>query len=287
MIKVKYFFISIFLFLTFIIPINALGNIADFSKKGSVEIILNENKESIKNMEITIYQIALAKEIDNNLSFEYVDELKKCNADINNLTNNNLSIEILKCINNEKVDITKIPNKFGIVKFDNLPLGLYLVKQGKKIEGLLSFEPFLIATPKLEKNNWIYDILAKPKTEIYELIDIKVNKVWNTKSEKIPEKVTIQLYKDLELIDTVILNNNNNWTHIWNKMERNDKYIVKEIDIPKGYVVSYEKNKYNFTVINTNKLPETGQKYYLIYIFASMGLIFMLLGFIKLKKEVK
>lgn len=285
MIKVKYFFISIFLFLTFIIPINALGNIADFSKKGSVEIILNENKESIKNMEITIYQIALAKEIDNNLSFEYVDELKKCNADINDLTNNNLSIEILKCINDEKVGITKISNEF--VKFDTLPLGLYLIKQEKKIEGLLSFEPFLIVTPKLEKNNWVYDIKAKPKTEIYELIDIKVNKVWNTKSEKIPEKVTIQLYKDLEIIDTVILNNNNNWTHIWDKMEKSDKYSVKEIDIPKGYTVSYKKNEYNFTVINTNKLPETGQNYYPIYIFFSIGLIFILLGFIQLKKEVK
>ena len=92
-----------------------------------------------------------------------------------------LSKYLNKCIENlELSSITKTTNKDGFVKFDNLQLGLYLVKQTNKVEGYSNIDPFLVAIPKEENNMWIYDIKATPKTDVIRLIDIIVEKKWDT-----------------------------------------------------------------------------------------------------------
>lgn len=267
----KYLLISISLFLIFSMKINAL----DTNKKGSIEIYLKEG------LEISLYHIADIKEINNNITYTYINELKECKANLNDLK----AKEIELCLNNEVKSVKKTSN--GIVQFDNLSLGIYLVKPTNKVENSLIFDSLLITIPTIQNNNLIYHIKAKPKTEIYELIDIKVNKVWNTKNQKMPNSVTIELYNDNSLIDTIVLNEENSWTYILHNLEKSDKYRVKEINIPKGYVDSYKQNNYEFTITNTNKLPNTGQNYYIIYILGIIGFILILIGYINLKKEEK
>ena len=285
--RINYLLVVITLFFGFMITVDAKENhTVDFSRKGSIEVTLHEMSEDtyVEGAEITIYKIADAYLDGVNLTFKYTDEFSSCSVSLDDLTIDDLSKKITLCVKPESIGTSLITNDFGTVIFNDLDLGLYLVSQTNKVEGYSNIDSFLVQIPKVIDNSWTYDIIANPKTDIYKEIDLVVNKVWNTDSNKLPEKVEIELLLDGEVIDTVILNSSNKWTHTFKNLEKSDKYSVREINIPKGYKVSYTNNEYIFTVTNTDTLANTGQLFYSIIILAVFGLIFILLGVIEIKK---
>ena len=60
---------------------------------------------------------------------------------------------------------------------------------------------------------------------------------------------------------------------------------MKEINIPKGYKVTYKQNEYVFTVTNTDTLANTGQLFFSIIILFMLGICFIVMGVIQIKKE--
>ena len=287
--KIKYFLIFIILLSVGKANVLANDNIVDFNKLGTISVTLKESKEDkpIKDANITIYKIATVTEKDNNLFYQYQDKITNCQANINNLLNKELSKYLNKCIENlELSSITKTTNKDGFVKFDNLQLGLYLVKQTNKVEGYSNIDPFLVAIPKEENNIWIYDIKATPKTDIIRLMDIIVEKKWDIiNSSTRPNEVTIELLKDKEVIDTIILNDEINWTYTWYQIEESDSYSVKEKNVPDGYTDTYRQVGNKFIVTNTKTLVQTGQNVLIIELLAISGLIFVITGFIINKRK--
>lgn len=282
--KIKFLFASLVLFFGLILTASA--NTVDFSKKGSIEIILEEDiNNKIKGAEITLYHIADVKEIDNNLVFSLKSELSECNINLDDLADNDLVHEISKC----NIEATKkqvsITNTSGIVKFDDLDLGLYLVKQTKSVKEYSDIDSFLVELPKVEEKSWIYDIKSKPKTDIYKVIDLIIEKKWNSHNKDIPKEVTIELYDGANLIDTVKLNENNNWTYTFSNIKFSDKYRVKEINVPEGYKPSYKQKDFIFTVTNTDKLADSGQIFYPIIILSILGFILIIIGIRVIKSE--
>lgn len=261
----------------------------DFTKKGSIKITLTEEQddEAISGAEITIYKVASAREENHNLKFTYTEEFSTCEASLDNLEDTELTKQISKCAKELSPDLVLTTNNEGVVKFTDLDLGLYLVTQSNHVEGYSNIDSFLVMIPKVEDNKWIYNIKSEPKTDIYRTIDLQVIKVWNkqNKNTKLPDSVTIELYKDEELIDIIKLNEANNWTYTWDDIEKSDSYNVVEIDIPKGYTATYTQEGYVFTVTNTDKLAQTGRIYLPIIILASLGSILILAGIFEFKKE--
>lgn len=284
----KYIIIFMIFFMSFIIDVNA-EHIVDFSKKGSIEITLEEQEENkgISGAEITIYKIADAKSENSNLVFEYIEQLKECSVDLKKLDEPSAASEISKCITMDVPKYIGTTNDLGIIKFNRLDLGIYLILQTKQVEKYSSIEPFLALIPIDEENKWTYDIKAIPKTEIFKVIDITVRKAWNVDLkyfEKLPEKVTIELYRGEIFIDRIYLSDQNNWQHTWNNLIKSDNYQVKEVDIPEGYTPSYKKQEYIFTVTNSDKLPNTGQMHYPIIILSVLGMMLIVLGYVEQKK---
>ena len=262
-------------------------NIIDFDKKGNIKVTLIENSENVvvEGAEITIYKVADATKYNNNLKFEYVDEIKSCDFNLEDLENSNATSEILKCITKDVLSITKSTNDKGIVTFDNLDLGLYIVTQSNKVEGFSVIDSFLVMIPNVIDNEWIYDISALPKTDIYKVMDLIINKVWNTVNENLPHEILVNLYKNDEVIETVVLNEENNWSYTFEDIEASDEYYIKEVNVPKGYIDSYQIVDNVFTIINSDKLPQTGQIFYPIVFLIISGVIFILIGIIILKRE--
>lgn len=280
--KVNYLFIAIILFISLIT--DAKANTIDLSKKGSISITLKEKSENvlIDGAEITIYYVGDAGIKDNNLVFNKREELT-CDVSLDNLKDTKLVSNISKCINDNVIKYVGTTNN-GKVTFNNLNQGLYLVSQTKSVEGYSLIDSFLVAIPKVEDNKWVYDINALPKVDIYKVIDLVVEKKWNTISKNIPKYVNIELYKGEELIDTIELSEENNWTYTFENIEKSDKYSIKEINIPKGFTPSYKVNEYIFTVTNSDILADTGQIFYPIIISFIAGFIFIVFG-IKYIKE--
>lgn len=261
-----------------------VSNIVDFNNKGSIEIELKVKEENttIEGASITIYKVALANEENHNLTLDFIDEFSLCNLSKDNLDTNSID----KCLDNNNDGITLITNKDGIVKFNNLDLGLYLVKQTNRVDNYSKIEPFLVMIPEVIEDKWVYDIKAKPKTDIVRVMDVTVKKVWNlSNSNKLGEinnikNIEISLLLDDEVIDKIILNEDNNWTYTWKYLEKSDKYRVLETKVPKGYTASYQQEDNLFIVTNTKTLVYTGNNHYMVSILSFVGMLFIISGLV-------
>ena len=276
---------TIFILIIFVMFIGNIkaDNIVDLNKKGSISINL-KGENNIVGAEIQIIQIGKVNIINNNLVFEYIDELNDCNYKLSDENIKNIEV----CIQNKKLNVTtKITDSNGKVLFDNLNLGVYYIKQTNKIKNFSQIDPILIMLPKEINNSFEYNIDASPKIEILDLTDIKIKKIWNTdKKDKILNHVTIELYKDKEKIETVTLNEENNWEIVIEGLPKSDSYSVKEINLPKGYTVTYNLNEYTFTVTNTPSLVDTGQITYVYNIILFIGIMLIIVGIILKRREI-
>lgn len=264
------------------------GNTIDFNSKGSIEITLNEktDNEKIEGAEILLYKVADAKSKNHNLMFEYIDELKSCNASLNDLETKSKSEEIEKCINENIKSLKQITDINGTVKYNDLDLGLYLVKQNNIVEGFSKIDSFLVMIPKIVNNKWIYDIKSTPKTDIIRVIDINVKKVWNTSTSntndsiKLPRSIEVELLLNDKVIDTVKLSKDNNWSYTWEDLAKSEEYTIKEINVPKGYTPSYQKDNNTFIVTNTSTLVQTGQMLWIVMLLIITGITFIIISII-------
>lgn len=283
--KIKYLLIGLLI----MIPgmIKADTGIVDFEGRGTIELLLKESTDGtmVPGAEISIVKIAKAIDKNNNLAFEYVDEISDCSLLVDEIKD--VSSELLECI--DKSDLKydkKITDNNGMVKFNNLELGLYLIKQTNKLEGYSSFLPFLIMIPEFIDDEWNYDIEATPKTDIIKLMDITVRKEWNISSNKmIPEEIEIQLIRGSQVIDTIKLNKDNDWKYTWEELEVSDEYRVLEVNVPDGYTASYRNEDGVFIIVNTDTLIKTSSNTWLIQGLALLGIIIITIGIICEKKE--
>ena len=281
MTKIRKYFLMMVMVLISILPVFAdtTSNVVDFSKKGSLSIALSETitDTKVKGADIVIYKVADAYSLDYNLAFDYEDSLEKHQEE---LEDGKITHEILESVKTNKVSNLKgVTNVSGIVSFSELDLGLYLVTQSNQVDGYSDMDPFLVMIPQVYDNQWLYDIEATPKVEIIRLFDLSVEKVWNVSTDtKIPEQINVSLLKDGEVLDTVSLNQQNNWSYTWKQIEMSDEYSILEVDVPEGYTVTYEQDENHFIVTNTKSLVQTGQLTWLVAVFASVGLFLIVIG---------
>ena len=93
---------------------------------------------------------------------------------------------------------------------------------------------------------------------------VKVNKVWddsNNQDGKRPTEVTVTLKENGEFKQTIKLNNQNNWTHTFNKLPKkiggkDINYTIEEVNIEKGYTAKITKvegvtNGYEYNITNS------------------------------------
>lgn len=284
--NIKYLILTIIIVFIGILPVKA--DILDFSKLGSAKITLKESieKTPIEGAEITLYQIAEAKEVNYNLTFELLENLNECNIDLSDLKDSNLIKNLEECIKDKELPIrTILTDENGIANFEELKLGLYLVKETNKVKGYSNIDSFIIMIPENIDNTWIYDIEATPKTDIIRVMDLTVKKVWNNVSYNTPNSVTIELYKGEDLIDTVILNEENKWIYTWTDIEKSDEYSVLETNVPENYIDTYRQEDNTFIVTNTKKLVQTGSLSWISQLLSLLGIVFIIIGIIYKKRN--
>ena len=284
--KVSYFIVAILLFLGFNFNVNA--NTVDYDRNGSIDIVLHELEEDtyVEGAEIRLYRVADIVKNRVKLTFEYTEEFSSCEVSLDNLEREELSKDIAKCVKEDSTSLVDYTDDDGYVKFDELPLGLYLIKQTNKVDGYSVIEPFLVHTPATRDNRWVYDIEATPKTEITRLMDVIVEKVWDVEEGIVlPESIIIELLKDGEVIDEVTLTEEDKWTYTWVQIDESDEYSVREKVVPHGYSVTYRQEGNKFIVTNIRALGGTGQEHIIWFLLGSLGFILVIFGVIYDRKN--
>lgn len=262
------------------LPVSASGAV-DWGRTGTVSVTLKDGDSAVFGAEITLYKVAEAESLNSNLYFSFTDAF----ADIEGTPGefrNTSKIRYLAdyAVKQNISGKTLRTDENGFVCFDNLSLGLYLAVQTGSVQGYSDCAPFLMTIPTETDSEWIYDIDATPKTDIVRLVDITVKKVWNDDSKHRPESVTVQLRNGDTVIDTITLKEENGWSHTWTGQPKSDAWSVKEINVPKGYIASYQINGFTYTVTNTATLIQTGQLKWPIPLLAGVGMLLFAGGWI-------
>ena len=284
--KHKLMSLCLVLVLAFAMPLTAAAAEFDADRLGSVSVTLLEpNGETpIEGVELALYHVASVTTNGNGqLSYSYLDDFAGCGVPLDDL---NLPTVLNQFVVEHAMDAQKaVTDGRGTAAFGELPLGLYFVKQTNRVEGYSQCRPFLVTVPNQDESGFVYDVNASPKTEIEKLTDITIKKVWNTdETVKIADYVTVELLRDGILVETTILNKDNNWKEIYPDMPVSDGYTIKEIDVPKGFTATYSQNGYDFTVTNTATLIQTGQLVWPIPVLALIGLTLIAVGVMVLRK---
>ena len=287
--KISYLFIIFTLFIGFNFSVNAETNYTvDFERKGSIDITLHETiKDSyVEGAEITIYHVADIYSNNSNLAHKYTEQFNHCEASLDDVTEDDFLEEVSKCIKEDSEGIVDYTDENGNVVFDELPLGLYLVKQTNKVDGYSIIDTFMAHIPVTIDNSWTYDIVAEPKTEIIRLMDVIVEKLWDVEEGVVlPESIIIELLKGEEVIDEVTLTEEDKWTYTWVQIDESDEYSVREKVVPHGYSVTYRQEGNKFIVTNIRALGGTGQEHIIWFLLGSLGFILVIFGVIYDRKN--
>ena len=284
--KHKFLFICTMISLMLFMPMSILANNFDANEVGSISITLTNHDDNspIAGVEFSLYHVATVKTDEaGNLLYRYTSDFESCETKLNDPS---ITMALDSFVGNHSLSSNKfITNSQGKAKIENLPLGLYFVKQTNTLEGYAPCTSFLVTVPMKTEEGYVYNVNASPKVDIFRAVDITVKKVWNTdESTKITDFVTIQLLKNKETVETVILNEENNWEHTFYDMPKSDAYSIVEVNIPKGFTATYKKNGYVFTVTNTSSLIHTGQLIWPIPILFVLGLGLVAVGSVILTK---
>ena len=79
-----------------------------------------------------------------------------------------------------------------------------------------------------------------------------VHKIWNDcKNPDRPDSVTVLLRRNGWRVDEVELNAENQWTYVWDNLDRDAIYTVQEYPVPDGYAVTYVPIGNIVNIINT------------------------------------
>lgn len=190
-------------------------------------------------------------------------------------------------------------NGKGIAAFGTMAQGLYLLRaDAVTLDGkVYAIAPcFLLLPGKTQEDTWNYSVetWVKP-SENPEFTQITVVKNWLdncTPAHSHPE-VTIKLWHDGELVDTVTLPKDGKWRYTWNGMSTLGNWEITE-EAVEGYTQQkpIAREGYTFTITNVcksykkpGKLPQTGQLWWPVPVLLCCGLFCLVMGAIRRRKE--
>lgn len=300
--KINILLIISFIFINHVFALPIITNNVpkiDEKKEASLTIeFIDVDNNPLPNATFKVYKVASVKGTGefttsfkfnkSNISYDH-EKTEEWDEELENL------LDYIK-EENFSYDFLLTTDENGIATKSNIEKGLYLISSEPYVVGAKTYTPqsFLISVPNMTvQDEWEYDVKIFPKyaydVDMTKIVDKKVIKVWNDKGKEKyrPKSITVQLFKDDELYEEVILNADNNWEHTWNDLDDTYKWEVKEVNISDDYYANIKYDNQVFTITNTYnfKLPDTGLLWWPVPILLGAGLILIAVGIIIRRKK--
>lgn len=193
--------------------------------------------------------------------FVLTGDFSGCYVDLDDMSVENISMaaQTIESFSLEKQAVPLaegVTDENGRLVFDGLSKGLYLAVGFPVKEPPFYYEPSpLLLEVRDDAVNFTFD--AYPKIIRATLAEgargYTVKKVWvddNDLYEARPAYVTVDLFRDGELFDTVKLSEDNNWQHRWYSLDVEYQWRIAERVVPVNYEVRIERNESQFLIRN-------------------------------------
>ncbi len=149
----------------------------------------------------------------------------------------------------------------GKLDFTDLEQGLYLVCGNLLKIDTTSYvpEPFILEIGE-EEDGTNQNYTINPKFFHFGVLDqmdadYTIKKIWRNDANQLQDRtvsISVEMYKDGEYFETVVLDESNDWSYTWTDQAHTD-WRVKEVDIPENYTVVYRSNETQYAIVNTHK----------------------------------
>lgn len=200
-----------------------------------------------------------------------------------------------------KASCTAATRADGQAEFADIGLGLYLIiGQGVEKDGFVySTAPFFVMLPEQDMtvNEWRYDVhaAAKPAREAVKA-DFEVIKLWDDAchSAQRPQSISVQLFCDGALYDTVTLPHDGAWRYGWTGLETNHIWTVAEKQEAGYKPPDIQREGNAFIITNTcakpaepgaPTLPQTGQLWWPVPVLIAAGLALVVIGLARRRRQ--
>lgn len=265
----------------------------DLTQPLTLTIFANDEETPLPGVGFDLYQIA---DMDQEARFTLLSAFAGFDGDINALENaaqwQEAAVYMQQAAANLSPDMSATTGEDGLVKFDALQPGLYLVT-GKPVEIIpwaYTFSPFIVSIPTRNADDqWVYDVYSDIKLEkVPALTSIEVVKLWDDQGHESdrPNEIYVDLYQDGVQIAAAQLHAGNSWSYTFENLPAAHVYTVKERTVPRWYEVSYEtingvlvlRNTHTTPATPVPEIPSTGQLWWPVPILAGLGMILFIIG---------
>lgn len=195
---------------------------------------------------------------------------------------------------------TLLTDETGTATFGTLEKGLYLLRADAMTQNgkVYAIAPCFVLLPgKNQDDTWVYQVEAwlKP-SENPEYTQITVIKNWLDNCTPAHEHpaITVKLWHDEELVDTITLPKDGKWSYTWYGLSTLGTWKVTEEPV-EGYTQQpATREGYTFTITNVckdykkpEKLPQTGQLWWPVPVLICLGLVCLILGSYVRRKDTQ
>lgn len=267
----------------------------DTDRLCSLSLYYGKEEKKFQGLEIRLFHVADVTEV---YEYSLTGNFADYPVDIDNTTSQTEWENAVSTINSYIIadSITptsiKATNEKGMVSFSDLPVGIYLVQWAgnRTDDSVTGFKPFMIALPNLNtEKTWEYEVEANPKSGDYtptgKELTYSVTKQWRDTghTDKRPDSVKIEIYKNGQLFENQVLSDDNLWTYKWNVIDDGTEWQIIERNVPSQYTVTVNSFNTSFIVTNTylgepTNPPQTGDTtnihlYFILMCLSGIGLI--------------
>lgn len=146
-----------------------------------------------------------------------------------------------------------ITDNNGVIRFENLEVGLYLAcgKSVKREDYTFVPVPIIFEVDGSKKEIDGYPKFRIKRTLPGDIERYAVRKIWANAdgvTDK-PVEIAVEIYENNVVYDTVKLSQENNWTYSW-EGDVSSEWRVKEVTVPAGCFVMYRNNTTQYIIMN-------------------------------------
>lgn len=138
--------------------------VPDECRKGTIVVEMKYDGNAVTGGKLLAYQVARIAENDGNYSFEALVPYEVEEISQENLNTPELAAAFAEQVSGEGIE--PAVSEDGLVRFENLELGLYLIIQTEASDGFEPLKPFLVSVPMNEGGHYVYEVNAEGKFQL-------------------------------------------------------------------------------------------------------------------------
>lgn len=141
-------------------------DVPDENQSGTIIVEMKYDGNAVSGGQLMAYRVARIAENDGNFGFEALEPYDVGEINQENISTPELAAAFAEQISGEGIEPTV--SEAGLVRFENLELGLYLIIQTEAADGFEPLNPFLVSVPTFEDGHYVYEVNAEGKFQLHQ-----------------------------------------------------------------------------------------------------------------------